>query len=189
MTKPKAFVILQANAQDQDLEALTIGVAGACERTRDRCLEVSQVDRVRRQPAEDRDRQDTALPAARGLMRDWHAPGLQRPAGDRLVGAGTHLKAPTIVLLHEGLGCVALWRDVPAASGRRDRVGRVRLFAVRLRAVRRRCTLPRPMTYMHHEAQVVLPEVLALPAIGRAVLVGHFDGGSIAAIAGSFRPA
>ena len=28
-------------------------------------------------------------------------------------------EAPTIVMLHEGLGCVALWRDFPASSRRR----------------------------------------------------------------------
>ena len=27
---------------------------------------------------------------------------------------GRRPKAPTIVMLHEGLGCVALWRDFPA---------------------------------------------------------------------------
>ena len=26
-------------------------------------------------------------------------------------------EAPTLVLLHEGLGCVALWRDVPERQG------------------------------------------------------------------------
>ena len=41
--------------------------------------------------------------------------------------------------------------------------------------------LPRPMTYMHHEAHVVLPELRAA-GIRRAVLIGHSDGGSIAAI-------
>ena len=48
--------------------------------------------------------------------------------------------------------------------------------------IRTRRTLPRPMTYMHHEAQVVLPEVLRGAGIRHAVLIGHSDGGSIAAI-------
>jgi pimeloyl-ACP methyl ester carboxylesterase len=47
--------------------------------------------------------------------------------------------------------------------------------------------LPRPMTYMHHEAQVVLPEVLRAAAIEQAALVGHSDGGSIAAIYAGLR--
>ena len=68
-------------------------------------------------------------------------------------------EAPTLVLLHEGLGSVALWRDVPerlaAATGwgvfAYSRFGYGHSDAT---------PLPRPMTYMHDEAQVVLPEVL-----------------------------
>jgi pimeloyl-ACP methyl ester carboxylesterase len=97
-------------------------------------------------------------------------------------------EAPTLVLLHEGLGSVALWRDVPArlaaATGwgvfAYSRFGYGNSDGVKL---------PRPMTYMHDEALVVLPEVLNAAGIERAVLVGHSDGGSIAAIyAGWFAP-
>ena len=42
--------------------------------------------------------------------------------------------------------------------------------------------LPRPMTYMHDEALNVLPRVLDAAGVRRAVLIGHSDGGSIAAI-------
>ena len=96
-------------------------------------------------------------------------------------------EAPTLVLLHEGLGCVALWRDLPlrlaADTGCRvfaySRFGYGRSDPV---------TLPRPMTYMHQEALDVLPRVLDAARISRAVLIGHSDGGSIAAIhAGAVR--
>ena len=43
--------------------------------------------------------------------------------------------------------------------------------------------LPRPLTYMHHEADVVLPALLAALGIERPVLVGHSDGASIALLA------
>ena len=90
-------------------------------------------------------------------------------------------EAPTLVLLHEGLGSVALWRDVPerlaAATGwgvfAYSRFGYGYSDAT---------ALPRPMTYMHHEAQSVLPNLLAAAQINRAALIGHSDGGSIAAI-------
>lgn len=89
--------------------------------------------------------------------------------------------APTVVLLHEGLGCVALWRDLPhrlaTETGCRvfawSRFGYGRSDPV---------SLPRPMTYMQQEALEVLPRVLDAARIGRAVLLGHSDGGSIAAI-------
>ena len=95
--------------------------------------------------------------------------------------------APTLVLLHEGLGCVALWRDVPqrlaADTG-------CRVFAYSRFGYGRSdpATLPRPMTYMHDEALDVLPRVLDAAGIVRAILIGHSDGGSIAAIhAGAVR--
>jgi pimeloyl-ACP methyl ester carboxylesterase len=49
-------------------------------------------------------------------------------------------------------------------------------------------TLPRPISYMHAEAIEVLPRVLDAIGVGRCVLIGHSDGGSIAAIhAGAVR--
>jgi pimeloyl-ACP methyl ester carboxylesterase len=89
--------------------------------------------------------------------------------------------APTLVLLHEGLGCVALWRDVPARLAADTGC---RVFAYSRFGYGRsdRVTLPRPMTYMHDEALEVLPRVLDAAGITRAVLLGHSDGGSIAAI-------
>jgi pimeloyl-ACP methyl ester carboxylesterase len=90
-------------------------------------------------------------------------------------------EAPTLVLLHEGLGSVALWRDVPARLAAATGWG---VFAYSRLGYGNSdgVTLPRPMTYMHDEALVVLPEVLRAAGIERAVLVGHSDGGSIAAI-------
>jgi len=101
-------------------------------------------------------------------------------------------EAPTLVLLHEGLGSVELWRDVPERLADATGWG---VFAYSRFGYGRSApvTLPRPLTYMHHEAQVVLPEVLQAAGIRRCVLIGHSDGGSIAAIyagsAGSASPA
>jgi pimeloyl-ACP methyl ester carboxylesterase len=98
-------------------------------------------------------------------------------------------QAPTLVLLHEGLGSISLWRDLPerlaAATGcgvfAYSRFGYGQSDPV---------TLPRPMTYMQDEALTVLPRVLDAARIERAVLLGHSDGGSIAAIyAGAVRDA
>ncbi len=95
---------------------------------------------------------------------------------------------PALVLLHEGLGSVELWRGVPdalhAATGRRvvtySRAGYGRSGPA---------VLPRPVSYMHDEADVVLPALLDGLAIERPVLVGHSDGASIALLhAGAGRP-
>ncbi|MBM3567643.1 MAG: alpha/beta hydrolase [Alphaproteobacteria bacterium] len=88
--------------------------------------------------------------------------------------------APTLVFLHEGLGCVSMWRDFPerlvAATGCGamvySRAGYGASDAVEL---------PRPLAYMHDEA-ALLPEILGRLGIERAILVGHSDGGSIALI-------
>jgi pimeloyl-ACP methyl ester carboxylesterase len=89
--------------------------------------------------------------------------------------------APTLVLLHEGLGCVGQWRDFP------DRLARAtgRGVFVYSRAGYGRSSpvdLPRPLGYMHDEARVVLPELLDAIGFRRGVLVGHSDGASIATI-------
>ena len=95
--------------------------------------------------------------------------------------------APTLVLLHEGLGCVALWRDFPEALAAATGCG---VFAWSRFGYggSDSVSLPRPMRYMHDEALEVLPRVLDAADVRRAVLVGHSDGGSIAAIhAGTVR--
>jgi pimeloyl-ACP methyl ester carboxylesterase len=90
-------------------------------------------------------------------------------------------RSRTIILLHEGLGSMRLWRDLPdrlaaatghgvfvysrAGHGHSDPVG-----------------LPRPLDYMTREALDVLPAVLDAIGLRRGVLLGHSDGASIATI-------
>jgi pimeloyl-ACP methyl ester carboxylesterase len=90
-------------------------------------------------------------------------------------------EAPTLVLLHEGLGCVALWRDVPALLAAATGCG---VFAYSRFGYGQSDPkpLPWPLTYMQDEAREVLPRVLDAAGIGEAILVGHSDGGSIAAV-------
>lgn len=97
--------------------------------------------------------------------------------------------APTILMLHEGLGCVALWRDIPARLAAATGCGVMaysRLGYGQSDPVR----LPRPLTYLQVEAREVLPRVLDAAGLRRVLLLGHSDGGSIAAIhAGSLQDA
>ncbi len=89
--------------------------------------------------------------------------------------------AAPLVCLHEGLGSLRLWRsfpaDVHAATGRRtivwSRHGHGRSCVVHE---------PRAVTYMHDEALLVLPELLARLDVAAPVLVGHSDGASIALV-------
>jgi len=87
----------------------------------------------------------------------------------------------TLVLLHEGLGCVALWRDFPQQLA--ESTG-CRVFAYSRAGYGQSdaCELPRPLDYMSREATEVLPQVLDLAGIKRCVLIGHSDGATIAAV-------
>ncbi len=89
--------------------------------------------------------------------------------------------APTLVLLHEGLGSADLWRDFPARLAEATGWG---VFAYSRFGYGRSDTItrPRPLDYMQREATEVLPLVLEAAGIGRCVLVGQSDGASIAAI-------
>jgi pimeloyl-ACP methyl ester carboxylesterase len=90
-------------------------------------------------------------------------------------------RAASIVLLHEGLGAVAMWRDFPPRLAAATGCG---VFAWSRFGYGRSDPqpLPRPVSYMHEEAREVLPRVLDAAGVGRAVLLGHSDGASIAAI-------
>jgi pimeloyl-ACP methyl ester carboxylesterase len=87
----------------------------------------------------------------------------------------------TLVLLHEGLGCVELWRDFPRRLA--DATG-LRVFAYSRAGYGRSDTtpLPRPLDYMTREALEMLPRVLDAAGIADCVLLGHSDGASIVAI-------
>lgn len=88
---------------------------------------------------------------------------------------------PVIVLLHEGLGCVALWRDFPQQLA--EATG-CPVFAYSRSGYGQSdpADLPRPLDYMTREAVDVLPQVLSLLGARDIVLLGHSDGATIAAI-------
>jgi pimeloyl-ACP methyl ester carboxylesterase len=100
---------------------------------------------------------------------------------------GSAATGPTIVMLHEGLGSLSMWRDFPQKVA--DASG-LRVFAYSRAGYGNSppVPLPRPIDYLHREAIDVLPEVLNVIGFERGILLGHSDGASIAAIyAGSFQ--
>lgn len=97
---------------------------------------------------------------------------------------------PTVVLLHEGLGSVAQWREVPGRVHARTGLP---VFAFNRWGYGRSTTAPGGFApdFMHTEGLEVLPRVLTAAGIADCVLVGHSDGGSISLIAagsGTVRP-
>lgn len=102
--------------------------------------------------------------------------------GGPLAPGGTAL-----VFLHEGLGCVEMWRGVPEILA--DMTGLPALAYSRAGYGRSDgVTLPRRADYHAPEAYEVLPAVLDTAGIGAAVLIGHSDGGTIALMAAGRDP-
>ena len=89
--------------------------------------------------------------------------------------------APTIVMLHEGLGSVGLWGDFPDKIAAATGTG-VFVYSRAGYGKSSPGKLPRSTRFMHEEACDVLPRVLGAIGFQRGLLLGHSDGGSIAAI-------
>ena len=106
-----------------------------------------------------------------------------RIAGHRIEYAwfGETNRNPPVVMLHEGLGSIAMWKDFPeklaARTGHRvlaySRVGYGRSDPI---------TASRAPDFMHDEARIALPALREALGLERPVLFGHSDGGSIALI-------
>lgn len=96
----------------------------------------------------------------------------------RWIGPGPEA-TPTLVFLHHGLGSLSAWRSFPEALAAATGWGALIYSRVGYGASERRPG-PWPVRFMHHEAQGVLPRLLAAVGVREAVLVGHSDGASIA---------
>lgn len=107
--------------------------------------------------------------------------------GMHIVQEKTFPRRPTLVFLHDSLGCVALWRDFPQKLARAtqcnlliyDRLGYGKSEAMP--------THIRSANYLELEADV-LSDLLIAQNIDDAILFGHSDGGSIALLAASKYP-
>ncbi len=97
----------------------------------------------------------------RRIFQDWQRPG-----------------SPALVLLHEGLGCIGLWKDFPEQLARATGLG-VFLWSRAGFGRSDPIALPRPLDYLEQETPTVA-EVLEAAGIERSILVGHSDGGTIA---------
>jgi pimeloyl-ACP methyl ester carboxylesterase len=125
---------------------------------------------------DDRDSRDRMTTLARSGFLSIGAADLEY----RMIGPAP-ADAPTIVMLHEGLGSAALWGDFPdrlqAATG-----AGVFAYSRAGYGASTPATLPRPLDYMQIEALEILPVLLDGIGFRRGLLLGHSDGASIAAI-------
>ena len=86
-----------------------------------------------------------------------------------------------LVMLHEGLGSVSMWRDFPEQLAQATGC---RTLVYSRHGYGRSSPLdaPRRVDYIHEEARMWLPALLRRLQIHRPVLFGHSDGASIALI-------
>lgn len=102
----------------------------------------------------------------------------------RVKGAGD---GPTIVLLHEALGCISLWRDFPAQLA--VATGCEVVAWSRWGYGRSEPRLaPWPFDYHEMEATEAVPDLLSALGIGQHVLWGHSDGATIALLNAGLAP-
>ena len=95
--------------------------------------------------------------------------------------AGGRADRPAIVLLHEGLGSVAMWKDFPEQLAARTGC-RVLAYSRQGYGASDPAAAPREPDYMHVEGETVLPALLDALGIERPILFAHSDGASIALI-------
>jgi pimeloyl-ACP methyl ester carboxylesterase len=109
-------------------------------------------------------------------------------AGRRLEVAWWGASSPRlpIVLLHEGLGSVSMWRGFPEALA--ERTGRrVMAYSRFGHGHSDLPAVPHTTRFMHEEARL-LPGILTAAGIERAIVLGHSDGGSVALVAAAEAP-
>jgi pimeloyl-ACP methyl ester carboxylesterase len=99
----------------------------------------------------------------------------------RMIDPRPDTAAPTIVMLHEGLGSVGLWGGFPDAIAEATGAG-VFVYSRAGYGKSKAGPMPRSIAFMHEEACTVLPRVLDAIGFQRGLLLGHSDGASIATI-------
>lgn len=97
------------------------------------------------------------------------------------IPAGGARNSVAFILLHEGLGCVELWKDSPQQLA--DQTGSdVVAYSRGGYGKSSPVNVPRQLDYMAEEATVCLPQIMQQLEYDQFILVGHSDGGSIALI-------
>lgn len=99
----------------------------------------------------------------------------------RLQAKKANVLTPTIVMLHEGLGSISMWRDFPQQVA--DATGcEVLVYSRHNYGNSDQLGSDYGIDFMHKEALLTLPEVLDQLNIKKPILFGHSDGGSISLI-------
>ncbi|WP_291465242.1 alpha/beta hydrolase [Desulfobacula sp.] len=88
---------------------------------------------------------------------------------------------PTLIFMHEGLGCTRMWKDFPEKVSRNTGCPAL-IFSRFGYGNSDPCPLPWKINFMHREALRILSEIIKKAQIKEYILVGHSDGFSIGII-------
>ncbi|HKT74484.1 MAG TPA: alpha/beta hydrolase [Steroidobacteraceae bacterium] len=113
-----------------------------------------------------------------GRQIEYQSVDSNRPGKDR----------PVIVMLHEGLGSVSMWKDFPVDLAEATGARVVAYSRFGYGRSERPATPHTALTMHEREALDALPRVLQALDIEQPVLFGHSDGASIALIYAGSRP-
>jgi len=94
---------------------------------------------------------------------------------------------PTIVFLHDSLGCIQLWRDFPQKLAEATQCNVLVYDRLGYGKSEPMPTYERPTNYMELEADILNDLIITLN-IDNAILFGHSDGGTIALLTASKYP-
>lgn len=91
-------------------------------------------------------------------------------------------EAPTVVMLHHGLGSVSAWHGFPRVVS--DRTGAGVLVYSRWGYGKSEplCDVPHPVDFMNREAREDLHQLLGVLEVQTPILLGHSDGASISVL-------
>lgn len=94
---------------------------------------------------------------------------------------------PTIIFLHDSLGCITLWRDFPERLGRAARCNVLVYDRLGYGKSAPMPTSHRENDYLEREAETLI-SLMDACGLGKVILFGHSDGGSIALLAAALYP-
>jgi len=163
MTPPRALYDLEAALRGRSVS--DAGAAVEAFFARRACGAIGLAPRDFRDLIESALSQLSLQAAGRRLRGHWRGPGPDA--------------APTLVFLHDALGCARLWRDIPERLVQASGCGAL-VYDRWGSGDSAPLEPPFSRAYLLDEALVALPEVLAQAQVREAVLVGHSDGAAIA---------
>lgn len=100
----------------------------------------------------------------------------------------TDPELPTIIFLHDSLGCIKLWRDFPELLAKKSKCNYLVYDRLGYGESTRNVNLPeRGNQYLEDEADFLITLLNDLK-IQKPILFGHSDGGTIALIAAAKKP-